>query len=686
MEFQRDAIDEILGDKHTIISSPTGTGKTEAFIIPIIHKILNPRGRIPTDKKQHRESTHALLVYPRVALVDDQASKINEILEYCHLSDKITVGRLHGGLQDPQYRDKLRESRPKIFACTFTFINYHLIMKSKIWEELIQPAKMLVMDESHSYTSYEGSNVHHLLKRMKNHMNLQYIGSSATLDKPAKFFKTMFGLQDKDIALIPNEERRKRNLHEFFIMPKNRMAVMKQIIIEIASRKSKETDKQHQMIAFSDSQDNAEYLAEEVKDNSKGKVRIHPHHAGIRNRRDIERDFRHGDIDVLSCTPTLELGIDIGSVDAVITTFTNAYDKFVQRIGRAGRVGQPAYGISVFNPDEPSSNYYSNHIDEYLAQTHEVDIQTDNPRILELHEFAEPPPVGGADFDNAEKIAKTFPFIDTNESVDFGVGVADKIASRTIPVGFYKLHLHAIFRNGLKHYRVKSLNEENGKWFADLEESPDDKYKKTVYSENKRVELLPPTKKDVQLGSHDPDSETGFSKDKPTIKTCRINIHHEIYGYDEGRIGDDMSKMVKHDLENPHKWTSEHLAVRITFPKLSVNGTHPKLHTIIHLLDNASKIITKAEADDIQDAVDEKQSGEFYLYDNTANGQNGYSKLIFKNFKQILERAKGLVNECDCDDKDGCPKCTHTTSRCKTHNKDLDKAGAKEFFNALKLS
>ena len=57
MKFQRDAINEILDDKHTIISSPTGTGKTEAFIIPIIEKILHPKGRI-TDAKKNLPLRH----------------------------------------------------------------------------------------------------------------------------------------------------------------------------------------------------------------------------------------------------------------------------------------------------------------------------------------------------------------------------------------------------------------------------------------------------------------------------------------------------------------------------------------------------------------------------------------------------------------------------------------------------
>ena len=51
-----------------------------------------------------------------------------------------------------------------------------------------------------------------------------------------------------------------------------------------------------------------------------------------------------------------------------------------------------------------------------------------------------------------------------------------------------------------------------------------------------------------------------------------------------------------------------------------------------------------------------------------------------------LEKAKELVNECNCEKPEGCPKCTFTTSRCQTYNEKLDKAGAKEFFNKLELS
>ena len=72
--------------------------------------------------------------------------------------------------------------------------------------------------------------------------------------------------------------------------------------------------------------------------------------------------------------------------------------------------------------------------------------------------------------------------------------------------------------------------------------------------------------------------------------------------------------------------------------------------------------------------------------DDTANGQSGYSKLIFDNFDRILEKAKELVKQDCCNEPGGCKECTFTTSLCSKDNEGLDKAGAKEFFNALILN
>ena len=77
-----------------------------------------------------------------------------------------------------------------------------------------------------------------------------------------------------------------------------------------------------------------------------------------------------------------------------------------------------------------------------------------------------------------------------------------------------------------------------------------------------------------------------------------------------------------------------------------------------------------------------------YLYDNTSDGANGCSKIIYEQFDKVLEICRNLLIDCDCqkgenEDWGGCPRCTFTTSFCPTKNKDLSKQIAKGFFGVL---
>ena len=98
--------------------------------------------------------------------------------------------------------------------------------------------------------------------------------------------------------------------------------------------------------------------------------------------------MKEGELDIISCTPTLELGIDIGNVDVVISAFKNEYDSFVQRIGRAGRKGQKSYAICVFDPEDATCHYFARNISSYLNQNHHVEINKENSIISEKHTVA----------------------------------------------------------------------------------------------------------------------------------------------------------------------------------------------------------------------------------------------------------------------------------------------------------
>ena len=139
-------------------------------------------------------------------------------------------------------------------------------------------------------------------------------------------------------------------------------------------------------LIFSNSHNDAEFLASNVESANDG-MRIQIHRGGLdqNNRKLYESQMKEGELDALSCTPTLELGIDIGHVDVVISAFKNEYDSFVQRIGRAGRMGQKSYAICVLDPDDAACHYFARHIDEYLSQNHVIPINKKNSIISDKH-------------------------------------------------------------------------------------------------------------------------------------------------------------------------------------------------------------------------------------------------------------------------------------------------------------
>ena len=180
-----------------------------------------------------------------------------------------------------------------------------------------------------------------------------------------------------------------------------------------------------------------------------------------------------------------------------------------------------------------------------------------------------------------------------------------------------------------------------------------------------------------------------------------------ITGYLKGNYNDTSDKFETFDGKtisnwNNFSWSSKHYCTSITIPTeftSKINGdvknsftSDSKIHTITHVLVNASKILTKSESNDI-DAYYE--NGVIHLFDNTSDGYNGCSKIIYENFEKVMKTCFDLISECNCkeesntdqesasDEWGGCPKCTFTTNYCQTKNKNLSKKSALDFFSIM---
>ncbi len=687
LPFQEESVRAILKGENTIISAPTGSGKTEAFTIPILEKI----------SKHQTPGVFALLVYPLNALIDDQVAKISDLVQKCKLNDKITAYSIHGG-QSPDYKDMIisdSSQKSLIIATNFDFINYHLILQDKKWNELFKNAKIIVMDEAHSYTSFHGSNVYHVLKRMKRYMGkVQFVGSSATLDNSKEFFSNMFDLPENSFAYIKSKLGRKQNMHMFFIMPRKFKQRTTMEMLSSICYKNKSTQ-----LVFSNSHNDAEFFASNVEDANDG-IRIQIHRGGLdqNDRKLYESQMKAGELDVLSCTPTLELGIDIGHVDVVISAFKNEFDSFIQRIGRAGRRGQKSYAICVFDPEDAACHYFARHIDEYLSQNHIISINKENQIISKKHEESVEIEDQAADDSNKAQ------FFDFANSVNLRGASEEisiyynsrKIGTRGVPVGYYQLHQKALYHFNKQNYEVNALIK-----------SPNGARAYLIRSYEKQKRTIPIVKTTIIPTSEGKaiHRDVKIKEKKMALRYGIISLDRTITGYMKGNYNESADKYQLHNgaqtsLWRNFHWKSKHSAVSITLPVEFISkhisdskspiANDPKVHTISHVLVNASKILTKSESSDI-DVYYEK--GVIYIYDNTSDGFNGCSKIIYDEFEKMLAIGSSMVNNCDCTtDKDqrkedfgGCPKCTFTTNYCQTKNKELSKKGAKEFFSAFQL-
>lgn len=658
-KFQIESIKSIMSGESIVISAPTASGKTEAFLIPIIQKILSQ----PNQKK-----VQALIIYPTVALAADQISKINGFLESCSLDKKISAAKIDGSVLK-ETRIYLANNPPDILVTNFDTIQWNLPYNNES-AILFKQAKIIVIDEAHSYCSFFGANISWILKRLKNFLSEpQFIASSATLDNPKEFAQDIF---EKNLKLIEGKGR-KKILHRYTMYPTNisQLTLMQNMSAALVKNG-------HKCLTFSNTQRDAEIIGRDLK-NKKIKVRTHKGSFEHQLRNIIEQEMKQGDLECLSSTSTLELGIDIGSIDGVVTAFTNNLDNFLQRIGRAGRIGQEAYAFLILNPKDPVSNYYSQHIKKYFEQKHYCRIYKENPIVIENQEFFMKMDRSGFSRETYQKLKK-YSIRDIGESVEiFDIKNRNqKMATRSLPIAYFELFKNSIYLHDGKNFRSNGIFREG------------DKFKATVEKINDVNYITIPTVK-----TFDEVLNTYFFRSIDVLKITyqQIHVKKTIDEYSKREIGKETdSERICLSIEDKLSWSNKCLSVGIDF-----QSHVESIHTLAHVLFNACLIVAKCDSNEIDMIIKENT---IHFYDNSAMGGNGFSKILYEKMEDVFFVANGLIHDCQChidektgmmkgDDWGGCVNCTYITGYCNQNNENLNKINAKsqlfEFVKRINL-
>jgi DEAD/DEAH box helicase domain-containing protein len=690
-KFQEDSYEAINNGEDVVIVAPTAQGKTEGFILPIIRQLL-----ISVQESFTHPGIRALLIYPTKALARDQYDKIKQFAQ----ASGLTISVFDGDIST-EAREKIYSRPPDILLTNPDVLHYHLGWMQSRLTPLLRTVKFVVLDEIHLYTGSMGTNVYYILKRLELESGkFQKIGASATVANPKEFAEVLF---DTEVKSIESKNAKRGPIHFLMYYPGNRSKYS--MITDLVS--SLQSDR-FKTLVFGNTHSEAELLNMLLRNNG---VKSMVHRAGLQKkyRSEVEDQFRSGRLPVIVSTPTLELGIDIGDLNSVVSMIVSI-SRLTQRIGRAGRKGQESVAILALRENDPISAFYRHEPEKYFTDIDAAYTEPENEvvgyyqliaaamsgrlkasdvsrhrRVLEklkndgLLREHENGTIRVADEERARKAWRGYSIRGIGDTVQIRL---DKrgLGERSMPMAAQELHPGAVYLHGGKNYMSVDFKYVTGLGRAIVVSQEDRSYytKPLYYTMPKIIDIIETTK---ILGLN--------------AVYCNLEMTQTVYGYirRETRSG---TVLGKHDLQVPLLYTYQTRGFAFTAPEpnKSVNdyiaGKYSSLggvslgpaelyggsfHAVEHVLIESSNMFTGGGTREIG-GVSMGDSGIIFVYDGSPGG-NGASKLLFGKLDEAFRRAKTILEKCDCNTIDGCPLCTYSYN-CGNNNSPLFKIGALE--------
>ncbi len=663
-KFQVEAIEHIRAGRSVSIVAGTGTGKTEAFLLPILEDVV---------RDPYIAKVRAIVIYPTKALARDQLERIDYYMAYA-FGARAAV--LDGDTPEKERR-RIYSYPPQVLITNPDMIHMAL-QYSRDFRRLISDASYVILDDAHVYSGVFGAHVAYVIRRLKRFLREEavFVTASATIGNPKEFAETLFGTSVEVVSAGPT--RRGTVLH-VLVKPVGRSKLQEALnLLRACIEEGLKT------LIFVDSHRLAELL--KMAADRLG-LNVGLHRAGLKpeERKRVEHGIKTGSLDAVIATPTLELGIDIGTLDAVIMySIPPTYSKYVQRTGRVGRRGQKAYVFTILG-DDPISAYYERNPDDFFDRKFErAIIDTENEEIAKVHLLAmtRDSPYKLDELSGFEQrvvrwlLSKGLLRIRgnsvrlTREGARYlserqslrGVGEVVKIVTksgktigyREMPMALKELHPGAIYLHGGRLFLSLSL-ERRRAIVEPLPQGFNYLTKPLYYSEPEVVQVT---------------SERTWRAF--ALSYVSLMIKDVVYGYVVRRYP-GMEFVRENILDKEYTYSFKTKGVLVWLPPYSQWDEWENaeaLHAIEHALISAAEIAVGASPTDLGGIS--FPSGHIYIYDSFPGG-SGISKEVFKRFEEVAVRALDIVTKCSCED--GCPRCIYSPY-CGNNNKILSRKKA----------
>ena len=395
---QAQAIEHALAGRDVVVVTPTASGKTLAFAAPVLHAWLrDPEAR-------------SLWLFPTKALAQDQLAGLQDIA--AHLPPGLRAATYDGDTA-PGLRRAVR-SDGNIVVTNPDMLHSGILPHHTSWVRLFQHLRYIVVDELHAYRGLFGSHLANVLRRLLRlcrfyGSNPTLIACSATIANPAELAQRLL---ERPVHLVDDNGAPRARRRLWFWNPplvEGTFGVRRSATLEARRLASALLSRHLQTIAFTRSRSGVEVLLSHLQ-------RLHPPARGggappVRGyrggylpleRRAIEAGLRDGSVRAVVSTNALELGIDIGNLDAAILVgYPGTIASTWQQLGRAGRRDTESLGVFIAT-DSPLDQFLVTH-PQYLleAPPEQGLVNPDNLLVLGAH-------LQAASFELAFEVGESF--------------------------------------------------------------------------------------------------------------------------------------------------------------------------------------------------------------------------------------------------------------------------------------
>ena len=679
-----------------ILTSGTASGKSLSFNLPVLDGIV------------HEPKRRAFYLYPTKALAQDQARKLGELRP--------------PGLREAIYDgDTPREDRPSIrrranlVLTNPDMLNVGVLPHHRRWGDFLANLGWVVVDEAHTYRGVFGSHVANVLRRLRRAARLygaepRFVLASATIANPGELAERLTGLEfallDDDGAPRAGREIAMWNppvIEQRTMTRRSAVSEAADLLVELVSRGVR-------TICFMRSRRGIElinrFASDELARRGQGELarRIAPYRAGYtpQQRREIESQLASGDLLAVAATDALELGIDVGELDAAIcVNFPGTVASLRQMWGRAGRRRR---GLAVYVAGEDAlDQFFCRHPDEFLGRPVEsaiLDHRSEQIRMQHLVAAAYEAPLGPEDDEilgegwreSAERLV-TIGELRRGRADRYltrsGDFVAGRIALRSASAdsvavidstsgemlgnveaerAFTTVHPGAIYLHLGRSYEVAELDIRSRR--AIVKPFEGDYYTQVKKETEVYIE-------DVQTQRRPLGVELSFGA---------VSVSEQVIAYQRKRLGDNkVIDIVSLDLPEQDFVTqalwyviSDRMAAALPSEVL-LGALHASEHGQIAVL----PLISMCDRWDIgglsTNIHHQTASPTIFIYDGHPGGV-GITRRGYEEFERLVGDADRLIRECPCDD--GCPSCVQSP-KCGNLNEHLHKGGALELMGRM---